>query len=203
MSRHDTFDAVADAIRNRRTIKQFAEMTVPAELIDRLLELAVWAPNHRLTEPWRFYILEGDLCAAVGEIARSVTFDKVSAAGGIEEVCTRKAAEAADAWATLPMLLFVTTVGDPNPEIDLENYGAVCCAMQNFMLGAHAAGLATSWNSGGVAASPEMLRLVGASPDERMVAMLRVGYPDPNAPVPPARRKPAAAFTRRIQLQTA
>jgi nitroreductase len=197
-----TFDAVAETIKSRRTIKQFLDRPVPAELIDQLLDLAIWAPNHRMTEPWRFYVLEGDLCAAVGEIARSITFDKIAAAGGVEEVCTRKSAEAAGAWSSLPMLLFVTMVGDDNPELDTENYGAVCCAVQNFMLAAHAAGLATSWNSGAIAASPEMLKLVGAGPNERMVALLRVGYPDPDAPKPPARRTPASAFTRHVQLQT-
>jgi nitroreductase len=189
------FIAIADAIRNRRTVKQFLPEPPSADLIHRLLDLAVWAPNHRLTEPWRFYLIAGSARQAVGQIAAAITRDKVLAAGGVAEVAERKGSEAGAPWAAVPLLLFVTYQTHDNPEIDLENYGAVCCAIQNFMIAAHAAGLATSWNSGAVAASPELRKLVAASDNERMAGLIRVGYPDPAVAQPPARRAPAAAFT--------
>ena len=48
---------VEDAIRSRRTHKAFAPEPLPRELLDELLELARWAPNHHLTNPWRFRVL--------------------------------------------------------------------------------------------------------------------------------------------------
>src|SRR3979411_2159581 len=48
---------VAQAIRSRRTHKAFAPEPVPRELLDELLDLARWAPNHHLTNPWRFRVL--------------------------------------------------------------------------------------------------------------------------------------------------
>jgi len=190
------FAAVAAAITNRRTVKQFLPQPVAQDQLAQLIELAVWAPNHRLNEPWRFYVLNGDARTGVGDIAGAILAAKIRAAGGDPEIAARKASEAAAAWASVPTLVFITMVGDPNPEIDLENYGAVCCAIQNFTLAAHAAGIGTSWSSGAVAAAPELLTLVGAGEQERMVGLLRVGYLDLAGPQPKSRRNPGATFTR-------
>ena len=190
------FAAVAAAITDRRTVKQFLPQPVAQDQLAQLIELAVWAPNHRLNEPWRFYVLSGDARTGVGDIAGAILASKISAAGGEPDVVARKASEAAATWASVPTLVFITMVGDPNPEIDLENYGAVCCAIQNFTLAAHAAGIGTSWSSGAVAAAPELLTLVGAGEQERMVGLLRVGYLDPTLSAPKSRRNPGATFTR-------
>ncbi|MCE7989632.1 MAG: nitroreductase [Caldilinea sp. CFX5] len=195
----DSFTAVAIAITDRRTIKQFLPEPVAPATLAQLIDLAVWAPNHRLNEPWRFYVLTGDARRRLGDIAAAITTAKVGAAGGDPAVTARKASEAAAAWSSVPSLLFVTMVGDPNPEIDLENYGAVCCAIQNFTLAAHALGIGTSWSSGAVAAAPDLLTLVGAGANERMVGLLRVGYLDPALASPKSRRTPGATFTRWVE----
>ncbi len=144
-----------------------------------MLDLAVWAPNHRVNEPWRFYVLDGAALAAVGRIARQITYAKIIEVGGGAEVAARKADEAAVTWASVPALLYVTAQIDPNPEIEWENYGAVCCAIQNFMLAAHAGGLATSWSSGAVAQASALRELTGATDHERMVGLIRAGFPGP------------------------
>ena len=45
-----------EAIRTRRTHKAYGPDPVPREELDELLELARWAPNHDLTNPWRFRV---------------------------------------------------------------------------------------------------------------------------------------------------
>lgn len=195
----ESFAAVATAITDRRTIKQFLPDPVAPTTITQLIDLAVWAPNHRLNEPWRFYVLTGDARRRLGDIAAAITTAKVGAAGGDPAVTARKASEAAAAWSSVPTLLFVTMVGDPNPEIDLENYGAVCCAIQNLTLAAHALGIGTSWSSGAIAAAPALLTLVGAGANERMAGLLRLGYLDPSLTPPKSRRTPGASFTRWIE----
>ncbi len=181
------------AIVDRRTVKQFATRPVPRELITHLIQMAVWAPNHRMTEPWRFYVLDGASRGDLGRIAADVTREKMRSAAS--EVVERKAEEAAAGWANVPVLLYVTMVMDPRPDVDLENYGAVCCAIQNLSLAAHAHGLGTSWSSGAVAEAQALRERAGAGENERMVGLLRIGYPDPNAPRPVSRRAPAEALT--------
>ena len=48
---------VAELIRGRRTIDLFLQTPVPEELVRDAIEAATWAPNHHVTEPWRFYLL--------------------------------------------------------------------------------------------------------------------------------------------------
>jgi nitroreductase len=182
-------------IAERRSIKQFLPSPVPRSLITRLLDLAVWAPNHRLTEPWRFYVLDGSACARLGEIAREVTRAKVGASASDPGLVERKSAEAAASWAAVPALIYVTVVTDPRPEVDRENYGAVCCAVQNLLLAAHAAGLGASWSSGAVAGAPALQHLVGAAATERVVGLIRVGYADPRAAMGTSQRAPSAHYT--------
>lgn len=188
--------AIEAAITGRRSVKEFESRPVPRAVIGRLLEVSVWAPNHRLTEPWRFYVLDGASRRRLGEVARRVTSDNLSRMAEADPaVVARKAEEAAQAWAGVPALVYVTTLTDANPEIDLENYGAACCAVQNMMLLAHAAGLATSWSSGAVAAAEELRSLAGAGVDERLVGLIRLGYPAPAAAGRSGRRAPGAQHT--------
>ncbi|MCC6457485.1 MAG: nitroreductase [Caldilineaceae bacterium] len=195
LATNTVFNAVADTIRQRRTIKQFLPQPVPRPLLQELLELAIFAPNHRLTEPWRFYVLDGASRDQLGTIAAQITVEKIMASGVDTALAARKGEEAATTWRTVPTLLYVTMLRDANPEIDLENYGAVCCALQNFALAAHAAGIGTSWSSGAVAAAPALHALVGAGDNERMVGLIRVGYLDPAISPPKARRKSGATHT--------
>src|SRR5215475_10190641 len=67
---HDTFGGmdVADAIRERRSIKRFTDAPVTREQIESLLSAAVLGPNHRLTEPWRFYVLGPNAREAYGRV---------------------------------------------------------------------------------------------------------------------------------------
>jgi nitroreductase len=188
--------AIAAAIIGRRNVKAFLPAPVPRELVANLVDLAVWAPNHRLTEPWRFYAFDGAALVHLGEVAAEVTRTMLGRAVGADpDAVGRKAAEAGAAWATLPAALFVTALTDPNPEIDLENYGAACCAVQNLMLAAQAAGLATSWSSGAVAMAPALRALAGAGEEERVVGLIRLGFPDPAAPSKAGKRAPGAART--------
>src|SRR5204862_2652587 len=57
-----TFDA---AVRSRRTHKVFGREPVPRETLDELFELARWAPNHHLTQPWRFRVVGPEALAAL------------------------------------------------------------------------------------------------------------------------------------------
>jgi nitroreductase len=195
LATNTAYNAVAEIIRQRRTVKQFLPQPISRAVMQELLELAVFAPNHRLTEPWRFYVLNGAARDQLGEIAARITVEKIVASGGEMSVATRKGQEAAATWSAVPTLLYVTALHNDNPEIDEENYGAVCCALQNFALAAHAAGIGTSWSSGAVAAAPALHELVGAGADERMVGLIRVGYLDSSLVTPRTRRKAASSLT--------
>src|SRR6266542_1853594 len=48
------------AIRTRRAVKEYLDKPIPKEWIEELLDAAHWAPNHKLTHPWRFHVFSGE-----------------------------------------------------------------------------------------------------------------------------------------------
>src|SRR5215204_7276115 len=60
---------VETAIRTRRTHKQYGREPVDRATLEELLDLARFAPNHHLTEPWRFRVLGPETLARLKEAA--------------------------------------------------------------------------------------------------------------------------------------
>jgi nitroreductase len=147
---------VEDAIRSRRTHKAFAPDPVPRELLDELLELARWAPNHHLTNPWRFRVLGTNSLAAL----------KVAA--GPEHAAKLDRA---------PTLIAATSVRNEDPVQDEEDLCATASATYAVLLAAHGRGLAGYWRTPGVLRTEEGLRALGIGPDERFVALIHLGWP--------------------------
>lgn len=168
-----------DALRFRRSAKTFGTRAPDREVLDRILEAATWAPNHRLTEPWRFFVLQGDARVAFGEAL-------------VPECETEKAAEALRTKVVrAPVLIVAAQRGTPdNPELDLEDYGATCAAVQNLLLAAHAEGLAAKWSTGEMAASPAAFAHLGLAEADRIVALLYLGVAETTEPAEPRRNPP-------------
>ncbi|HIA73038.1 MAG TPA: hypothetical protein EYO20_07965 [Gemmatimonadetes bacterium] len=181
--------SIFQTIHERRSIKNFTTRSVAREEIEQLLEGVVQAPNHRMTEPWRFYIL--------GPIARRAYG---AALGGrkAKRVEDPEAAEAvilkvADTHAALPCMIAISLVLDDNPEIREEDYAAVFMGLQNLSLAAHHMGLGAHIKSGAVMEDPLARAAVGVSDGERIVATLHLGEP---ASMPEQKsRKSAIDFT--------
>src|SRR6185437_4115940 len=70
---------VLEAIRTRRTTKSFRADAVPRDLIERVLDAAIWAPNHRLTEPWRFVVVQGATLERLAQLRREMTVEFLQA----------------------------------------------------------------------------------------------------------------------------
>jgi nitroreductase len=147
---------VAEAIRTRRTHKVFAPEPVPRELLDELFELARWAPNHHLTNPWRFRVLGPE------------SLERLKQAAG---------PEAAGNHDSAPTLVVVTTVRSEDPVQDEEDLLATASATYALLLAAHARGLAGYWRTPGVLRSDAGLEALGIGRDERFVGLVHLGLP--------------------------
>ncbi|HEX6307680.1 MAG TPA: nitroreductase [Longimicrobiales bacterium] len=180
---------VTDAIRERRSFRRFTDRAVTHEEIARLLDLAVLAPNHRLTQPWRFYVLGPESRRAYGAALGARKARKVDDAGAAQLVREKVAAE----HEALPAMIVVAMVQDANPEIREEDYASVMMAVQNLSLAAAELGLGTHIKTGAVMQDPAARAAAGVAEGERIVAVVNVGEP---ADLPPIReRAPAASFT--------
>lgn len=154
-----------------------------------MLEAAVLAPNHRMTEPWRFYVLGPDARRAYGLALGDRKARKVEDADAATLVREKVAGEHAD----LPAMIVVAMVLDENPEIREEDYASVMMAVQNLSLAAAEMGLGTHIKSGAIMEDPAARVAAGVPEGERIVAAVNIGEP---AEVPSAKnRAPAATVT--------
>ena len=167
----DTGTTVYEAIHNRRMNNEFTEFVPSRESLQRMLDAAVWAPNHRLTNPWRFFVLDkgGEKRAEVAQLA----YDNLFARSGNHENADGSRQRVLDA----PALIYVYSVPADSEEMTQENYAAACCAVQNLLLAAVAEGLAGDWSTGNTTRHPALAETLGGEPDWTMVGALFIGQP--------------------------
>jgi nitroreductase len=178
-----------DAIRTRRSNKQFASRPITREEIGRLLDAAVHAPNHRLTQPWRFYVLGPDARRAYGAVLGARKAKKVEDPAAAQAVIEKVTA----ATAALPAMVVVAMVLAEAPDVREEDYAATMMAVQNLLLAAHADGLAAHLKSGAIMDDPRARAAVGAREGERIVMVVELG--EPVAATEPKPRRDAAELT--------
>ena len=180
---------IFEAIETRRSIKRYADRPVSDEAIRELLTMAVLAPNHRMTEPWRFYVLGPEARAAYGATLgarKAKRVDDPEAAAAVVEKVERSHRE-------LPAMLAVSTVLSDDPEIREEDYAATYMAIQNVCLAATAMGLGTHVKTGGIMDDARAREAVGVGEGERIVATISLGEP---AEIPDRKeRTPASELT--------
>lgn len=158
-------------LRARRTHKQFTGEPVAREALETLLELATWAPCHRMTEPWRFHVVAAEripaLAAAVGG----------ALAGEVPAALAAKRPALADRLPRLGALIGVSRRPAEDPRVDREDYAATSCAVHNILLGATALGLGSFWSTGRVFDLAEVRGFLGVPDGHDLVAAVWLGHP--------------------------
>jgi nitroreductase len=147
---------VEAAIRTRRTHKAYRPEPVERGTLEELLDLARWAPNHNLTNPWRFRVL--------GPAA----LDRLKAAAG---------PEAATKLDRAPTLVVCSCALSGDPIQDEEDLHATGVAAYIVLLAAHSRGLAGYWRTPEILRAPEGRAAVGMLDEERFVGLLHLGRP--------------------------
>ena len=173
-----SFDDFADLVRSRRThLLVDRDRPVPIELIDQLCELGTWAPNHKKTWPWKFAAFTGDARLRLGEaFVDDMTERDVGDQGKRLKTLTK--------YARTPVSLVVGCASHEHPTFHDENRDAVSAAIQNILLGATAVGLASFWATAPLLDSGRALELCGFEPDDRIVAIVYLGWPTGSVEAP-------------------
>jgi nitroreductase len=182
--------SVLNAIRDRRSHKSFTTRPVFEDEIKTLLEGAILAPNHKLTQPWGFVVL--------GKRART-RYAEIKAANRVKDEANAEFAAAkrdkiVAETAAIPAVIVVTQKLDPSPVRQEEDYAAVFMGIQNMLLLATSMGLGSKVNTGRIMDDAQMRELIVAADDERIVGIVHVG--EPVEELAPKARIPAAEKTR-------
>jgi nitroreductase len=154
---------IDDIIRTRRTHKSFGRDPVPSDVIEELVELARWAPNHRRTNPWRFRVLGPNALARLKETAGPSEAPKLDRA---------------------PTLIAVSAVLSGDLVQDEEDICATAAAIYGLLLAAHARGLATYWRTPTVLRTAAGRAALGTHDGERLLALVHLGRPRGEPPAP-------------------
>jgi nitroreductase len=156
-------ESFADLVRSRRTHKSFGPDPVPAEVVDELLELARWAPNHRRTNPWRFRVVGPESLVRLKDAAGPAEAPKLERAR---------------------TLVVASAVLSGDLQQDEEDVCATACAIYVVLLAAHARGLAGYWRTPRVLGTKAGREAVGLLDGERFVGLIHLGTPRGNPPPP-------------------
>lgn len=172
-------EAAAELIRKRRTIHLFERERPPDAVIHRAIELARWAPNHRLTEPWRFYLLGPRTAAEIAELNARIVTEKRGEQAGLAK---------RERWLAVPGWLLVTCRRSDDPIREQEDYAACCCAIQNMMLYLWSEQIGVKWTTGDVTRHPLFWKILNIDQnEEKLVGLFWYGYP---AEIPGTPRQP-------------
>ncbi|KAL1519002.1 hypothetical protein AB1Y20_003271 [Prymnesium parvum] len=162
--------AAPDAVLfSRRSVVAFNASEVPAAVVQRALEAAVLAPNHFLSEPWRFYL------AGPRTRARLAALNEAK----------RHAFERVPAW----LVATLRSAHEEGSKLYYEDHAAAAAALQNFMLSLAGAGVGSKWMTGALGAPAEaVLAALGVDPAaERFMGAIWFGYPEVPLDADPSR----------------
>ena len=148
-----------EAVRSRRTHKVYGAEPLPRSLLEELFELATWAPNHHLTNPWRFRVLGP---ASLERLRAAADALQPGAGAKLDRA---------------PTLVAVSAVQTGDPVSDEEDVCATAVAAYLVLLGAHDRGLAGYWRTPAVLRDPAGRAALGIPEEERALGLLHLGPP--------------------------
>ena len=186
---------ILEIIKTRRTIypEKYSSRIVQKEIVEKLLNSAIWAPTHGKTQPWRFNVFMEDgrktLSNGLGNI-----YESLYANDNYNELKHKKI-------INRPLLssavIAVSMARDQSGKIpEIEEVEAVACSMQNMLLTATAYGLGTFWSTPKIIYSSQMNAFLNLGNDDKCLGLLYIGYPTEEWPK--GQRKPIEYVTKWI-----
>lgn len=161
--------SIEQIIRSRRSVRLFRSDPIETSELLELLNVAVWAPNHGVREPWRFILYTNE--------GRSRFADAVISTFTSDEH-QRLSAAKYDYYTKIPAHLVVVLKEDPRQKQWDEDYAAVCCLIQNFQLAAWERGIGVVWKTNWYNYDPKFRDAAGIQAGEKVVGVLHIGYPE-------------------------
>ncbi|RCW64268.1 nitroreductase family protein [Saliterribacillus persicus] len=159
-------------IEERRSVQLFQDKEVPEKLMKELLETAIWVPNHKMTQPWRFVFVKGEAKKRLASINQKLTEEKCE--DGEREKLGQLAFEKIN---NLPFIIMVLNELNEKEKLQEEDYASTSCVIHNLSLLAWEQGIGMIWKTGKLSFCDETTALIGMKDNERVVGMLQIGYP--------------------------
>lgn len=183
-------------IQDRRTIypEQYSDRKIHRDIIEKLLNNAIWAPTHGSTQPWRFRVYTenglNDLSEFLGASYTSYAGDNFDQ-GKFDKITKRPLLASA--------VIVVTMSRDSREKIpEIEEIEAVACAIQNMHLTATAYGIGAFWSTPKFIYTDMVNEFFELEEKDKCVGVFYLGYPKTEMPWPKNQRKPIEYVTKWI-----
>jgi nitroreductase len=176
---------LSEALRGRRSVRKFKKTPVAKDLIEKIIEVALWAPSGMNKQNWKFFVLAAKRKEELVSIS-SVSFQYLEPQ--LQQLFAEKPKIIEATRRFFKRLgeapVVVCAYFEPANMTDVTSYQNVAAAIQNLLLMAYAEGLGTCWMTGPVYVANEINRFLGVD-DMTLVAIIPMGYPDETPKVPP------------------
>lgn len=185
--------SIMETIQSRRTIFKFKPDPVPKSLLEDILFAGIWAPNHHLTEPWRFTVIGEEAKLQLAERYREIQIDKVVSKldkkkGMVEFNLADIGERGFQKFMSKPTIVAVSCIQEGSEQRQREDYASACCAMLNIQLAGWEQGIGMQWSTGGITMEKQTYQLLGInSEEEYIIGFYYMGYPEE---IPTPKRKP-------------
>ena len=171
------------------------ERKIEDQLIAEILETAIWAPSHGLTQPWAFKVFHGDGIGAFFTKMRDIYLEITPA----EEVKTSKIQKYEDKIGRVSHVVAVCMIRDPKKKYpEIEEIVATACVIENLYICINAYGIAGYLSTGNICYTPQVKEYLHLGPDDLCLGFFQLGYPKPGINRPDRKRIPAAQKTEWI-----
>ncbi|MEN8787852.1 MAG: nitroreductase [Flavobacteriales bacterium] len=184
---------ITEVIKNRRTIypEQYTERKIHREIVEDVLNNAIWAPSHGKTQPWRFQVFMNDSKIELSEFLSNL-YKNNNTGDSFNEMKYNKLKNRP---LQAPVVIAVTLKRDETQRIsELEEVEAVACAIQNMYLTCTAYGIGGFWATPKLMYTQEMNEFLSLTSDEKCLGLFYMGYP--SIDWPKGQRKPIEYLTQ-------
>lgn len=205
-------DSPRDLLLNRRTVHRFRSEPIPDGAVTRAIDAAIAAPNHKLSNPWRFIRVGPQTRDRITD--RYVALKQQSKGSLSDDQITKYRNKVGDP----PELVVPTQHLAADAFRRREDYAACACAIQNLMLSLWSEGIASKWTTGSITRDPETYGFLdlekpipaeqmNKTPDageavqgmERILGFIWIGYPrEDHAELDKPARRPPEEVTRHV-----
>lgn len=170
------YNSTLELIKSRRSLypaQMDEDKRIPDEDIWKLLDLANYAPNHKLTEPWRFVVFSGEQISTFYDRLFQITSQWFS----VDEM-RKKNGKFEERKQKVSHVLAIVMKGNEEGKVPIqEEEYATACAVQNIMLGMKPLNIIGYWGTGKAAYSQEMHEFLDLGPNDKCMGWLQLGVP--------------------------
>lgn len=190
---------ITELIQERRTIypEFYSDRPIHREHVEKILNNAIWAPNHGSTQPWTFKVFMGDGRQKLSDFLTDLYKAKTSE----EDFKQKKFEKLQNRPMKAGAVIAVSLKRDPESRIlEIEEIEAVACAIQNMYLTCTAWGLGGFWSTPKLIYTDEMNEFLGLeNPDDKCLGLFYVGYVSEDYEWPKSHRKPIEYMTEWVE----